>query len=200
MEHPFVQGIGDGTLPIERLRYWVRQDYLFLVDYCRLFALAAARAPDLQILTSFADLLHATAHTEMDLHRAYAGEFGIPIADLESEEPGYATRAYTDFLLRTATTGDFAETCAALLPCMWAFSDIGQALQTRSLPADPRYVRWIQMYADPEFAKLGDWCRDLVDAQARDAGPATRQRMREAFLTSTRHELAFWDMAWEGTG
>jgi len=200
LEHPFVRGIGDGTLPLDRFRYWVRQDYLFLVEYCRLFALAAARAPDLGTLTRFADLLHATAHGEMELHRAYAAEFGIAAAELENERPGTATQAYTDFLVRTAATGDFAEICAALLPCMWAFADIGGALQARGLPTDARYARWIVMYADTEFAKLGLWCRDLVDSQADDAGQATRQRMREAFLTSARYELAFWDMAWEGTG
>jgi thiaminase/transcriptional activator TenA len=150
-------------------------------------------------LTSFADLLHATANSEMELHRTYAAEFGITPAELANEEPGAATRAYTDFLVRTAATGDFAEVCAALLPCMWAFADIGTALQARSLPADPRYVRWIEMYADPDFAELGQWCRDLVDSLASVAGLQTRQRMRDAFLTSARYELAFWDMAWEGT-
>src|ERR687888_1600825 len=90
-EHPFVRGIGDGTLDLERFKHWVRQDYLFLIEYCRLFGLAAARAPDIQTLTRFADLLQATARTEMDLHRAYAREFGIAEADLEREPMGPTT-------------------------------------------------------------------------------------------------------------
>jgi thiaminase (transcriptional activator TenA) len=40
---PFVRGIADGTLDLERFRFWVRQDYLFLIEYSRLLALAAAR-------------------------------------------------------------------------------------------------------------------------------------------------------------
>src|SRR3954469_13318957 len=75
--HPFVRGIGDGTLSSERFTHWLRQDYRFLIEYCRLFALAAARAPDLATVARFADLLHATAHEEMALHRAYAAECGI---------------------------------------------------------------------------------------------------------------------------
>ncbi|MFN8532550.1 MAG: thiaminase II, partial [Dehalococcoidia bacterium] len=50
LEHPFVRGIGDGSLPIERFLYWVKQDYRFLIEYCRLFALAAARSPDFPTL------------------------------------------------------------------------------------------------------------------------------------------------------
>jgi thiaminase/transcriptional activator TenA len=30
-EHPFVRGIGDGTLDLERFKRWVRQDYRFLI-------------------------------------------------------------------------------------------------------------------------------------------------------------------------
>jgi thiaminase/transcriptional activator TenA len=194
--HPFVRGIGDGSLELERFAFWVRQDYLFLIEYCRLFGLAAARAPDLETIQRFADLLQSTARTEMDLHRAYAREFGIGEAELAAERMAPATRAYTDFLLRVATTGDFAELAAALLPCMWGFSEIGQRLQAAGLPAEPRYARWVEMYADPEFAALAGWCRELVDRLSAGAPEPQRERMAEAFLTSSRYELLFWQMAW----
>jgi thiaminase (transcriptional activator TenA) len=193
--HPLVRGIGDGSLAIERFAYWVRQDYLFLIEYCRLFGLAAARAPDLETISRFADLLQATARTEMDLHRAYAAQFGISTADLERETMSPTTRGYTDFLLRVAAVGDFAELASALLPCMWGFSEIGQRLASQPRPADTRYAAWIEMYSDPEFAALAIWCRELVDRLAEDAGPGTRQRMCDAFVTSSRYELAFWEAA-----
>ena len=195
-DHPFVRGIGDGSVDVLRFERWVRQDYRFLIEYCRLFGLAAARAPDLTTLRRFAELLHATAVTEMDLHRAYAARFGVTAEDLEAEELAPLTRAYTDFLLRTAATGDFAELAAALLPCMWGFSELGQALAARGLPAEPRYAKWVRMYADPDFAALADWCRDLVDRLAAEADAATRARMEESFLTSSRYEYLFWEMAW----
>jgi thiaminase/transcriptional activator TenA len=194
-EHPFVRGIGAGTLDLERFRYWVRQDYLFLIEYCRLFGLAAARAPDLATLTRFAELLTATATTEMAMHRAYAAEFGIDEAALEAETMTPTTRAYTDFLVRVAATGDFAELAAALLPCMWGFSEIGQRLRAGGLPAEPRYAKWVEMYADPEFAGLAVWCRELVDRVAEGASPEQRRRMEEAFVTSSRYELQFWEAA-----
>jgi thiaminase/transcriptional activator TenA len=194
-DHPFVRGIGDGTLPLEQFQFWIRQDYLFLIEYCRLFAFAAARAPDLATLTAFADLLHETARTEMDLHRSYAAQFGISADELEREEMAPATRAYTDFLVRVAATGDFAELVAALLPCMWAFSEIGQRLAATSRPSDHRYAAWIEMYASSDFAELAIWCRTLLDSVAAGAGVETRRRMEEAFLTSSRYELAFWEAA-----
>lgn len=195
-DHPFVRGIGDGTLDLERFAFWIRQDYLYLIEYCRLFALGAARAPDLATISRFADLLQATARTEMDLHRGYAAQFGISAEDLERETMAPTTRGYTDFLLRIAAVGDFAELASALLPCMWGFSEIGLRLADRPRPADARYAAWVEMYADPDFAALAEWCRDLVDRLAEDAGPATRERMTVAFLTSSRYELAFWEASY----
>jgi len=193
LAHPTVRGIGDGTLDEERFRAWLVQDYLFLLDYVRLFALAAARAPDAETLGRLVDLAHATFHEELSLHRSYAARFGLAEADLEGSARSRTCAAYTDFLLRTAATGDFAEIVAALLPCMWGYSELGRALAARGLPAEPRYRQWVETYADPGFAELAAWCADLLDRAA--AGlPETRLAACErAFLSALDHELAFWD-------
>lgn len=198
--HPFVTGIGDGTLPLDRFRFWVAQDYVYLIDYARLLALGAARAPDLATMRRLADLAQETLGTEMDLHRAYAAELGIGADALEATVAAPVTRAYVDFLLRTAALGDFGELLAALLPCMWGFSEVGQRLAARpgGPPSDPRYAAWIEMYASDEFAALAAWCREITDRAAEGAGEQGRAAMRRAFLASSSHELAFWQMGWEG--
>jgi thiaminase/transcriptional activator TenA len=194
--HPFVRGIGDGTLPVERFAHYVRQDYVFLVEYARMLALGAARAPDLPTMRRFAELAQAILVDEMELHRAFAREFGIPEAELEAEPPAPTTQAYTDFLVRTAALGDAAELAAALLPCMWGYSELGRRLAAAGAPSDERYARWIAMYAAPEFEELAAWCRALVDRLGAAAGEEGRARMTRAFLTCSRYELAFWEMGW----
>jgi thiaminase/transcriptional activator TenA len=196
-QHPFVRGIADGTLDLERFAFWLRQDYVFLIEYARLLALAAARSPELDTMTRFAGLLRETLETEMSLHRAYADEFGISREQLEGERPAPSTRAYTDFLLRVAAMGDFAELAAALLPCMWSFSEIGQRLASLPPPADKRFARWIAMYSSKEFAELAEWCRDLVDGLSSGLSERELQKMEDAFLTSSRFEWQFWEMAWK---
>lgn len=193
--HPFVRGIGTGTVDREQFKHWVRQDYLFLIEYGRLLALAAARAPTLETMRRFADLTQATLATEMDLHRSYAAEFAIGAAELESEAKAPTTQAYTDFLLRSATVGDYAELVAALLPCMWGFSEIGLELKRAGLPADRGCAKWIEMYGSEEFAGLADWCRDLLDGLAEGLPGADQDHLAAVFLTSSRYELRFWDMA-----
>ena len=195
-DHPFVRGIGEGTLDGERFALWIRQDYLFLIEYARMLALGAARAPDLETMRRFADRTQAVLGDEMALHRAYAAELGIEGAELERERMLPTTRGYTDFLVRMAAHEDFAELVAALLPCMWGFSEIGQRLAERGRPEDERYAKWIDMYASEEFAELARWCRELCDHVGAGLPAAGRARMAEAFVTSSRYELAFWEMAW----
>lgn len=195
--HPCVTGIGDGTLDLEKLEFWVRQDYVFLIEYARLLALAIARSPNLETMTRFAELTNATLQTEMSLHREYAAEFGISREALAHERKAPTTQAYTDFLVRVATAGEFPELVAALLPCLWGFSEIGQRLARHPRPADPRYAKWIDMYASHAFAVLAQWCRDLLDDLARELPQSHLRRVEEAFLTSSRYEWLFWEMVWK---
>jgi thiaminase/transcriptional activator TenA len=198
--HPFVRGVGDGTLDEARFRHYVRQDYRFLIEYGRLLALGTARAPRVAEMRRFAGLSLAVLETEMALHAGFAERWGIDAAQLESEPAAPATAAYTDFLLRTAALGDYAELVAALLPCMWGYAEIGERLAAAGMPDHAGYTAWIAMYADPEFQALAAWARELTDAAGADAGPGARERMHAAFRASSAHELAFWDAAWRYEG
>ena len=97
----------------------LNRSFLYLIDYARLFAIAVAKAPDLQTMTKFAEMVHAVLDVEMDLHRSYAREWGISAEELEKTRKAPTCQGYTDFLLRTATFGSFPELVGALLPCMW---------------------------------------------------------------------------------
>jgi thiaminase/transcriptional activator TenA len=200
LEHPMVEGLGDGTLEVAPFRRWVRQDYVFLVAYNRVFAHGAASAPDLDRMTRFAELLSATLNEEMALHRAYAAEFDISEAELEATDPNPTTRGYTDFLVRTAATGSFGDIAAVLLPCMWGFNVTGERLAATGLPEEERYAEWIETYAGAEFTELTDWCKGVMNEVAAGASEADRERYRDLFRTSARYEYRFWDAAWRDEG
>ncbi|MCM6774143.1 transcriptional regulator [Nocardia sp. CDC159] len=182
LEHPTVAGIASGELPDPVFRSWLEQDYLFLLDYVRVFTRLAWQAPAAH-LGDLVDLAHATFHDELSLHRGLAAEFD---ADLESAGKGGPCAAYTAFLLDSAA--HYADGLAALYPCMWGYSTLGQRLAQHP-PADPRYRRWVDTYADPGFAALTRRCAQMLDEV--DADPARAERF---FVEGMRHELAFWDV------
>ena len=197
LAHPFLTGVGDGALPVEKFKYYVAQDYAYLIDYCRVLALASARAPRLEDMAWFAGLLDETLNVEMALHRGFCEEFGISAQDLEATEASPTTVAYTSFLLKTAHQGSFGELVASLLPCQWGYWEIGEHLLERGLPENaPLYARWIEMYASEEYAALARHIRGMTGRIGDEAGPAERAAMGQAYLTSVRLEHQFWDMAY----
>lgn len=181
LHHPTVRGIADGTLDERVFRSWLEQDYLFLLDYVRVFSRLAWQAPDDHV-ADLVDLAHSTLHDELELHRSLAAPFH---ADLDNAVKGPACAAYTAFLLGAAA--DYGVGLAALYPCMWGYSTLGQLIAPG--PEDKRYRRWVETYADPAFAELARRCGQLLDEAAPDPVAA-----EAAFLAGMAHELAFWDV------
>ncbi|MCG5219676.1 thiaminase II/PqqC family protein [Streptosporangium soli] len=183
LAHPTVTGIARGDLPEPVFRSWLEQDYLFLLDYTRVFSRLAWQAPD-QHLGELVDLAHSTWHEELDLHRSLSAEFG---ADLEGARKGPACAAYTDFLLSSAA--NYGEGLAAIYPCMWGYSTLGRIL-AESPPLEPRFRAWVDAYADPGFAALAARIAEMIDEAAPDP-----ERAKLLFREGMAHELAFWDVA-----
>ena len=198
LEHPFITGIGDGSLDVEVFKYYIRQDYIYLIDYSRVLALASARSPDLETMGWFARLLAGTLTTEMDLHRGYCSQFGITTADLEETTAAPTTLAYTHYLLTVAHHGSFQELAASFLPCQWGYWEVGDHLSRQGEPVSaPLYSEWIRMYTNPEYLALAQWARSFTDRLAANASPSEIVRMEETYLTSLRYEYLFWDMAYK---
>ncbi len=198
LAHPFVRGIGDGSLDEARFKRWVLQDYRYLKEFARVFAWAAAKAERLESMGWYAAVLNLTLNTEMGLHRKYAERFGLSGEDLETAPIWPTTRAYTDFLVRTAADGDMADLVAALLPCAWGYVHVAQQLVQLEPPADQRYADWVAQYASQEFAQAAEWLKAEMNRLAEDASAEKRARLKELFLLSSRYELAFWQMCWTG--
>ena len=195
--HPFVQGIGDGTLSEERYRFYLAQDYVYLIDFSRFFAVAAAKARDLAPMERFARILDETLHFEMDLHRSICAELGISRQELERTHPSPTCLAYTSYLLRVAYEGEAATLLAALLPCSWGYGEIGLRLKASGLPRVAHYAKWIETYASVEYQQIVEWLRMLFDGALADLGDMHRVRLQEIFDTSSRWEYLFWEMAWK---
>ena len=194
--HPFVQGMGDGTLEKEKFRFYMIQDYLYLIDYAKLFAIGAMKATNVQTMGKFAALLDSTLNEEMSLHREYAKKFEISEKELEKAQPSPTTLAYTHYMLHVGQSGTLAELVAALLPCMWSYWEIGKELSEKPGANNEFYREWIEMYSSEEFGELATWCINLFDSLTEDKSEAELEKLEEIFLNTTRFEYMFWDMAY----
>lgn len=197
LDHPFVRGIGDGSLSRERFEFFLKQDYVYLVDFSRVFGLAATKAASLSDMGAFASLLSVTLNTEMELHRKTCAAFGVPAGELEETRKALITSAYTDFLVRTCYEGDLADILAVLVPCACGYVEIAKDLKSRGLPGDSFYRDWIETYSSPEFEEFADGLIDRMNRHAEGAPERLRERWFRLYETSARYECLFFDMSWK---
>ena len=190
LEHPFVQGIGDGSLSQALFSYYVGQDAFFLEAFARAYSIAAAKAPDWQGFKVFHELAKGVLD-ELALHESYAQSWSV---DLSVVQPGSATRQYTDFLLATAWSQPIGVTAVAMSPCMRLYAYLGQQL-AQQVKKDNQgthaYTDWINTYSSDEFEPLAQQLEALVEQYAEDSS-LVRSTYRYAMVC----ERDFFEAAW----
>ncbi|HLR68801.1 thiaminase II [Virgibacillus alimentarius] len=196
LEHPFVKGLGEGWLDQEKFKHWMKQDYIYLIEYSRLFALGSAKATDLDTMTTFANLLHGTLDMEMDLHRKYASKFGISNEELENTEAAATTTAYTSYMLNVSQRGGIENVVASVLACAWSYNYIGKSLaKVPGALEHEFYGNWVQMYSSDEFTALANDCIDLINTIAKGKPEHELAFIEEIVVKTSYFEYMFWDMA-----
>ena len=199
-QHPFVQGIGKGTLPIELFKEYMKQDYVYLIDYARLYAIGVEKAHNMETMMKFSDLLHNILHFEMNIHRQYASQFGISDDELAQTKPTPNNLAYTSYMLKVAHNGTLLELISCLLPCAWDYWEIGKLLNKQyghQLEDNP-YRVWIETYSSDEFGSIARWLIRLLDELTKDKDDAELEVLENHFRTTSKFEYLFWDMLYHG--
>ncbi len=197
MEHPFVQELGAGTLPIEKFTYYVKQDYLYLIDFARCLGLAASKAEDVEDMTGWAEMMGGCLRYEMDIIKSLTEGLGVPADEISNMAKAPTNMAYTNHILRVAYEGSVGENVAALLPCMWTYMDVGDALaEIGGYGGHPVYEEWCEAYTAPAYIDLVKVYRDFVDRLGSRAGTTVKEDMRRHFRLSMKYEYMFWEMAY----
>lgn len=190
--NPFLNEIKDGSLPLHKFSYYLIQDYLYLEAFARSVALALAKAPNSEILESLAK--RVTTPIERPLHRQLMPLVGIDLQDVEEAPLSPTTTAYSNHLLKVASFGSLGSIAAALLPCPWTYHELGEVIGRLDHPI---YGLWSAVYVDGFLAESVKAWKGLVDQCALQASYEELSMMRDAFRTSSRYELAFWNMAYD---
>lgn len=195
--HPFVTGIADGTLSLDSFKYYVQQDAYYLSHYASVMAIGATKATDLEVKNKFAKLVLQITEWELELHKSNLEKLGVTEEDRKNFKPAPAAYAYTSHMYRAAHLGHVGDVLAAILPCGWLYTEIGQRLKG-SKPGVEVYEDWIRTYSG-EGSEEGPGIQsqiDLLDEIAETVTEEDRQRMKEHFIISSQYEYLFWEMSY----
>jgi len=192
---PFNAELAAGTLSEARFKHYIIQDAHYLVGFGRALALAAAKAPDPDLIVQFAKAAEGAIVVERALHGSFFRQYAITPAMFAGTPLSPACHHYVSYLVATAYGEPYEVLLGALLPCFWIYAEVGRDIHARARPDNP-YRAWIDTYAGEDFHTAVRAMITATDAAAALASPSLRARMHAAFRRASQLEWMFWDSAY----
>ncbi|AFS78799.1 Thiaminase II [Gottschalkia acidurici 9a] len=196
-EHPFVKGIGEGTLDVDKFKFYMVQDYLYLLDYAKIFALGIIKSDDEEVMRGFAKAAEGILDGEMKIHKSYMKRLGITDDEVKNSKRSLTNLSYTHYMLTESHNGSLAEVAIAVLSCAWTYWEIGKKLaQIPNSTEHEFYGEWVRGYSSEEFGNSAIWNIDLVNKLAQSKSEEELNKLEEIFINTCKFEYMFWDMAY----
>ena len=198
--HPFVREMADGTLPAEKFRYYMLQDYLYLKDYVKIFAAIIQKADNFEQIRFLSGGMADTIGETFRTHRPFMKRLGITEEEIRLARPHMDNSAYSHYMLCEAQAGDVLTGLVTLLNCSWSYAYVAEQMVKRRPDAlsHENYGAWFASYLSQEYRNANQALIDRIDALGADIREERVQRLCEIFETCCRFDLRFWDMVYTG--
>ena len=196
-EHPFVLGIQNGTLEKEKFRYYIIQDYLYLEDYAKTFAVGVAKAKNLKTANLFAKYI-SVMNGELDVHDGYLARLGVTQEEIDASPRSLDNLSYTSYMLRVAYEEGEAEILAAILSCAYSYEVIAKNMVKNNPESihDEFYGDWVKSYTSEAYAEENVILLNELNRLTETYTEKQIQHLIDIFVACSRYEQAFWEMSW----
>ncbi len=198
LKHPFIRGMEDGSLSLEKFKYYMIQDYIYLKEYAKVFALGISKSKtneDIQVLSkSLSSIAWETDH----VHTKYMERIGITEEEIKNTRASLSNLGYTSYMIAKALEDDVLNSYLAVLSCSWSYGFIGKMVNQRSpkLADDNIYGEWIRAYSSAEYEEMNQELMDYIDKKCENLSEERLEELAEIFKICSEFELRFWDMAY----
>jgi thiaminase/transcriptional activator TenA len=189
---PFIKELANGTLDVQKFKYYLQQDAHYLEYFARALAIISAKARDVNTMLDFIRFSEGAIVVERALHDSYFKHYAIT----ERAPMSPSCHHYVHYLQSTIYMADSAVGMAAVLPCFWIYKRVGDYILSIQGRNDNQYQNWIATYAGEEFGLLVNRAIAICDEAAANSTPEQQELMIEAFIVAGRLEYIFWDSAY----
>lgn len=198
LKHPFVKEMANGTLDIEKFKYYMIQDYIYLKDYIKVFAVGAIKSEDFKDIKFFIDNMYAVLNETYNVHIPYMNRLGIKDDDIDSATVDIDNTSYTKYMLYESQNGNMLSCLIAILSCSWSYAYIAKNIvdNNEHCLKDERYGQWFEGYYNKEYQENNDKLIEKIDALTQNLSQKETDKLSEIFLNCSIYELKFWDMAY----
>lgn len=202
LEHPFITELAEGKLDKKKFEQYLIQDYLYLKEYSKVFAMGIVKAKTMEEMKFFYSSVKGSMEDENEYHVKYLRDLGYKLTDVEKMKTLEANSNYTSYMKAISLTGGVEEIAATILPCTWSYSYIGRYIKENySQNLEGNHFRgWIELYASEGFTVFTDEWIKYIDNLCGDLDEAKKIELVEIFKNSSLHEMNFWDMSYNFKG
>lgn len=196
--HPFIEGLISGDLEISKFKYYLEEDYIYLWDHVKIFAIGITKTNNKEIIRKFSYLLNNCMENEMAIHRGVMKDFGIDVEKIEKRPANLTNLSYSNYRIAQSMIGGYEEFLMVLMACDLGYVNIFRHIDRVNPDAKnhPVYGKFITGYLDPTYLAYVDGTVDEINKIGRDMADGRRRHLIGIFKNCLVYELKFWDMVY----
>jgi thiaminase/transcriptional activator TenA len=206
LNHRFIIEIYNNTLPIDKFIFYLKQDQLFLKEFCRSLNVAKQKSNNhADLVKLFDNLLYSTVNFEMKMQdQIIADSLNLSTSSSSSSSRSNhvllqckITHEYAFYHREVTSNGSLGEIVSVILPCPWTYLEIAQKLsKSHYIQNNEIYKKWVQFYSSVESCRQVNELKKILCILAAQSGE-DKLVMKKHFATACKYELLFWDMAYD---
>ena len=198
LNHKFIFEIQQDILPLNKFIFYLKQNHIFLTEFCKLLQTSANIANTTEEIELFETLINNTTMFEIKMQEEIMDSIGIGTKPYpEFIQYATTTSNYVSFLKSAKETNDLGIFVSAIAPCPWTYFEIASKL-TKVAVKTPVYKKWIQFYSSKESQKQVSDIKELLNRLAMQTYNNNQKKLilMKYFTTACNYELDFWNMAY----
>ena len=191
---PHMQDILHGTMPLERFRFQITHNYLYLTEYTRCWAVGVSKSRSFDEMRDWYKVLSSTFEKTVMMNRDFwAKKVGLTTDEMDAAVMAEGKSSYTSFQLARCFEGDLANALMAVFPCNVLYWHMGAHLLPQcTLPPDDMFREWIAFYVSPEYVEKCEGEIGMVNRLCANKPPEEQRRLLDVFAAACNYELLQW--------
>ncbi|MGH2267251.1 TenA family protein [Campylobacter taeniopygiae] len=195
IRHNFIKQLENETLSKEQFLFYLKQDYIYLINYSKCYARLALNANTVEELRFAIKFQNYTLEGELELHKSIL-ELGINASHFNEKDESLINIAYSRYILSIGENGDFLDMLIALSACAIGYGYIGNEICkniSKEKLQNHLYKEWILTYSSQEFQATVKEFEDFVNSYSNQISEEKFKKLNSIFHNVVRLEIAFWE-------
>lgn len=194
-KHPFNIELMNNTLDYEKFKFYLQQDFMYVVDCTRALLIISAKFSDIEIMNKLICLAVGTFAT-----RDYYIEHFADCDLSDSHKKSRSCSAFTNFFIRIAYHNSVAEGLAASYPCFCIYQIVVRHIVEGKTTADNKYQKWIDFFSSDEANTMINDVTNIMNGLYEKSNYDERKNMLELFCNGLKLEMEFWNEIYYNAG